>query len=86
MSEWVFTLISIVVIFFSVQRLNKKRVTKTEIILSGISYIILIILFSTPLFENFSYRRLLLLFIFLLIGAFSFYKKYQNYKLSNNPQ
>ena len=83
MSEWVFILISIIVIFFAVQRLKKHRVTKTEIILSGISYIILITLFSTALFENFSYRRLLLFFIFLLIGAFSFNKKYQNYKISN---
>jgi hypothetical protein len=85
MSEWVFILISIIVIFFAVQRLKKDKVTKAEIILSGISYIILITLFSKALFENFSYRRLLLLFIFLLIAAFSFNKKYQNYKMSNNP-
>jgi len=84
MGEWIFIIVAIIIVFFTLRYLRRFRITKTEIVLEIISLVGLTTWIIIFLINNFSYRQLSMTCLFIYIGLFSFYKRYQKYK-RNNP-
>lgn len=78
--EIVFIAAAVIIIFFSSQHLRKFRTTKTEVIVNAVSLVILLTLFIINLVTDFSYQKLIIVSLFVLMGSFTFYNRYKKFK------
>ncbi|HEX8334287.1 MAG TPA: hypothetical protein VF622_16820 [Segetibacter sp.] len=82
--ETIFIVIALVVAFFAMRYLEKFIVSKTEVIVSFVAYVLLMGMFIYSVIDRLDYLRLGLILLYALVGGYSVYRKYRNYKRQNS--
>ena len=79
--EAIFIVIVVVVVAFLAMRyLEKFIVSKTEVIVSFVAYILLMSMFIYSLIGRFDSLRVILILLYGVVGGYSVYRKYKRYK------
>ena len=82
--ETIFILVVLVVAFFAMRYLEKFTVSKTEVIFSFVAYVLLMGMFIYSVKGRLDYQRLGLILLCAVVGGYSVYRKYRNYKRQNS--
>ncbi|CAN5878826.1 hypothetical protein BH11BAC4_BH11BAC4_10680 [soil metagenome] len=78
MSEWYFIAGFILIVFAFNWFLRKRFSSRTNLIISAVSFVVLMIMFLTSLIRNFSWVTLIIVIFYFSMTLFNLVLKYKN--------